>query len=351
MKDNFESNYDISERKARIAISPVCNLSCEYCDQGRNRSKNRPGAMEDFRSTEMSRGSIDTDFYIRAMRSLHNAGYTGVAITGGEPFINLHWPEIIKGAKKIGFKQVQITTNAMMLKHYIDSYGALPKELDLLTISLDTFDEDEFSKITKGNLDKVLSGIKAVKDANPNLPIKANKVVMRNNLPKLGEYIRLCERTGTIDRLTLLNLICKDPFSEDEKIFFNEQFVPPQEVMENLNNYIFTLDNKSEYLTTTPAGLSINLIDTNKTLRSEVCESCPIYCQEGFFTARVATDGTIRTCSDFSNQLPYVRSTKLDDKTLDVEVSNLLEPQRHTRIQSTLGKFCTRYGLEPKRLS
>lgn len=350
-EEQFKPNYDIGERKIRVAISSVCNLNCTYCDQGRRRSKDKPGAMEDFRSTEIRSGSINTEQYIRSMHSLYHAGYSGVTFTGGEPLLNPDWPEIVKNTKHIGFKQVQLTTNAMLLKKYVDTRGPLPKELNLLTISLDTFDRDDFSNITKGNLDKVLEGIKSVKESNPNLPIKANKVVMRSNLPKLKEYIDLCEKTGAINRLTLLNLICKDTSSEEEKSFFDEQFVPPQEIMEILSDYEFRLDDKNEYLATTENGLLINLMDTNKTLRSEACEQCPIYCQEGFFTARVATDGTIRTCPDFNNQLPYIKSTELDDENLNIEVYKLLNPQRNAEIQSTLGKFCIKHGLNPKRLS
>jgi molybdenum cofactor biosynthesis enzyme MoaA len=350
MDKAFNPNYDIDERKARIAISPVCNLKCGYCDQGRNRSIAKPGAMEDFRSTEMKNGLIGTDDYIRAMESLYNAGYSGVTFTGGEPFLNVEWPKIVKGAKQIGFNQVQLTTNAILLSKYIESHGQLPQELDLLTVSLDTFDKTEFSRITTGNLGLLLDGIDLVKKVSPNLPIKANKVVMRSNLPELENYVKLCEKTGLIDRLTLLNLVCKDPFSDDERSFFNEQFVPAQEIMEILSNFNFKLDNKSEYTTITPSGLSINLMDTDKTLRSDSCDGCPIYCQEGYFTARVATDGTIRNCSDFANKLPYVDSTKFDDSELDVETFRLLEPQRRTKVQSTLAKFCVKYGLKPKRI-
>ncbi len=349
--DAYEPNFDIAERKVRVAISPICNLKCEYCDHGAKRSKEQLGAMEDFRSTEISDGSMDIEGYTRAMRSLYNAGYSGIAFTGGEPLLNRNWPEIVKNAKDIGYKQVQLTTNAMLLEYYVEKNGPLPKELDLLTISLDTFDKGEFARITKGNIDRVIAGINAVRDANPDLHIKANKVVMRNNLPDLEEYIKLCEQGGAIKRLTLLNLICKDPFSEDEKTLFNEQFVSPQEIMEILNNYNFHIDKKYEYITTTSAGLLINLMDTDKTLRSEECENCPMYCQEGLFTARLATDGTIRTCSDFNNRLSYIQSPKLRGEELDAEVFRLLEPQRRTTVQSTLGKFCTKYGLNPRRLN
>jgi len=351
MESQFTDSYAIDERKIRVAIAGECNLRCSYCDAGLERSKNRTGSMEDFRSDEMHKGTISPDEYLRSMSALREAGYSGVTFTGGEPLLNPHWPELVIGAKELGFTNIRLTTNGLLINTFLRKHGKFPDELGLLTVSLDTFDDNEFKAITGGHVTKVLSGIEAVKQTNPELPIKANKVVMRSNLEGLDRYIQLCEATGAIEQLTLLNLVCKDPLLASERSFFEQQFVPPAEVMEALSQYEFKLDDKHEYIATTPGGITINLMDTTRSLRSEECNDCPIFCQEGYFTTRVATDGTIRTCADFHNKLAFIKSTDLSDSGLRSGVENLLAPSRRAELVDTFAEFCTRYGLEPQRLS
>ena len=113
----------------------------------------------------------------------------------------------------------------------------------------------------------------------------------------------------------------------------------------------FTVDSKHEYIATTDSGLTINLMDTTRTLRSAVCKSCPIYCQEGLFTTRIATDGTIRSCGDFHNILPYFRSTELGDTALRLLIRELLSSTSQEAVLSdTLAGFCEQHDLRPVRM-
>lgn len=347
----FTNNYAIDERKIRVAIADKCNLHCNYCDQGLQRSKTRTGAMEDFRSSDMNADFISTNEYLRLMSSLRESGYSGVTFTGGEPLLNPDWPELVVGARKLGFSNVRLTTNGLLINKFLQYHDKFPDELNLLTVSLDTFDDNEFNAITGGHITKVLSGIEAVKLTNPKLQIKANKVVMRNNLDGLAHYIQLCEQTGVIEQLTLLNLVCKDPLLDKERSFFGQQFVPPSEILEALSQYSFNLDAKHEYITVTPEGLTINLMDTTRSLRAEECNDCPIFCQEGLFTTRVATDGTIRTCADFHNKLPFIKSNELSDSELRVNIENLLAPSRRVELVDKFAEFCIKHSIKPQRLT
>ena len=70
-----------------------------------------------------------------------------------------------------------------------------------------------------------------------------------------------------------------------------------KEYLENKYNYHF-IRNKYGYECIDSDGFKIILKETRLTLRDEQCNECPIYCQEGKFTTRIATDGNITMCPD-----------------------------------------------------
>ena len=70
----------------------------------------------------------------------------------------------------------------------------------------------------------------------------------------------------------------------------------------------------------------IILKDSQLTKRSKKCERCPLYCQEGIFTVRIASDGTITTCPDYKNELPYIDGVAaLNDQTLTSKLEKIFK--------------------------
>jgi cyclic pyranopterin phosphate synthase len=343
-------------RKARIAVSPACNLSCNYCDGPKGRQFDKPGAMEDFRSKPIEQGIVDTESYMQIIQSLFDVGFRGVTLTGGEPFLNKDWDRIVREAKEIGMEQICVTTNGTLLSYYLEKYGRLPEELTLLTVSFDTFSPKEFASISQAPEDKhrqIVEGIRMVREKNPNLTIRANKITTRSGLDTLTDYI--AKSDGLFDEINLLNLILKEPRSEEDKDFFRSEFVSPQEIIELLSKqgYKFVMGEKYEPTTQTPSGLRIIIKDTDQTLRSSLCEGCPIYCQEGFYTMRVGTDGSIRPCIDYKDELPYIDGVEeLRRGTLtDTLASFMSVTLESASLQNTLGEFLTRYNIQQKDLS
>jgi len=342
-------------RKARIAISPVCNFHCKYCDGNKGRQLKKPGAMEDFRSKPLERGVIDTETYIKIIKTLYDIGFRGITLTGGEPFLNEDWDKIVKKAKQIGMKQICVTTNGTFLKYYLGKNGCLPRELTLLTISFDTFDPKEFERITgvsKNKLHQIIEGVRIVRERNPGLTIRANKVVTRSGLKSLSTFIVDCDKL--FDEVNLLNLILKEPKNKINKKFFEREFVSPYEIMKILSQggYKFVMGPKYEPVSQTPNGLKIILKDTDQALRSTLCDHCPVYCQEGFYTIRVATDGTIRACIDYKNELPYIDG--VDELKKGILIKTLREFMKETleaaRLQNTLNDFFKRYNINIRKI-
>jgi len=345
--------FRLSHRKARVAISPFCNLNCLYCDGPKNRKWNRPGAMEDFRRKPLNQETIDTETFVEIIKSLHLAGFNKITLTGGEPLLNPEWDLIAKGAKKNGISEVWLTTNGTLLNSYLKKKKRLPKEITLLTISLDTFDAREFATISRGaRLKPIIKALEKVRTTNPKLTIRANKVVIRRDLKFLLDYIKVCEESGVIDEINLLNLILKEPWKKKEREFFEKEFVPALETINFLfekAGYKFSLDQKYEFETKTAKGIRIIIKDTNLTLRTSQCNKCPIYCQEGFYTIRVATDGAIRTCIDYENRLPFIDGPlELKKGALVKKLKEIMKIFENVELKTTLRHFFKKYNIRLK---
>jgi molybdenum cofactor biosynthesis enzyme MoaA len=338
--------FSLEKRNIRVAISPSCNLDCAYCDGSKSRKPDKPGAMEDFRSKPLDRGVIGTDQFLGIIEALHSAGFEGITLTGGEPLLNPDWDRIVSASKEIGMARIVVTTNGLLLEQYLKK-RRLPEGLTLLTVSLDTTDRVRFAAITgKQGFAQTFKGLRAVKAADPKLPTRANKVLLRSDLDSLPEYIAVCEESRVLDEINLLNLILKD---KSDRVFFEREFVTAQEAMRVLSrktDYGFSIDAKYEHIAKLPSGLRIIIKDTNLTLRNDKCTACPIYCQEGFFTVRVATDGTITACPDYRSELPFIDGEKeLKNGSLDEKLGILMHDFRTARLDQTLGRFLRRYGI------
>jgi len=346
--------FRLNQRKARVAILPFCNLNCLYCDGPRSRKRNRPGAMEDFRSKPLNQGMINTDTFIKIIEALHLVGFSKITLTGGEPLLNPEWDLIVRESKKKRISRVWLTTNGMPLNSYLKKNKYLPKDLNLLIISLDTFNTKEFESTTGGaRLEPIIKALKKIRKTNPRLKIKANKVVIRRNLKFLLDYIEVCEKSGIIDEIDLLNLILKEPWKKKERKFFEKEFVPALETIAFLSKkagYKFSIDQKYEFETKTLNGIRIIIKDTNLTLRTPQCDKCPIYCQEGFYTIRVATDGTIRTCIDYKNKLPFINGPlELKKGALIKKLKEIMNMFETVKLKTTLKEFFGRYKIKLKK--
>src|SRR3990167_2639285 len=344
--------FNLSRRNIRVAVSPFCNFHCIYCDDGqRSRKPGRPGAMEDFRREPLNRGVINTITFIEIIKALRLSGFEGMTLTGGEPFLNPEWDVIVNESRKKGMSRIGITTNGMLLNTYIQKNKHPPEGLTLLTISLDTVDPDRFAKITGiDRLEDIIKGLKAAKKDNPKLTIRANKVVLRSDMESLLEYMEFCEQIGAIDEINLLNLILKE---KGDKFFFEKEFISASEILDFFSEhtkYRFSIDKKYEFIAKLPGGLKIIVKETNLTLRSSQCDNCPIYCQEGFYTIRVATDGTINTCLDYKAELPFVDGpAEIERGNLQIAVNKLVDDFKSVELEKTLTKFFRKYDIKSRK--
>ena len=125
----------IHEISAKLALSPTCNLHCNYC-RGNNSDKLLPASMEDFRRQPLETGCISTEVLLNILRHLHEEGLRQIRPTGGEPMLRNDWDTVVTESANIGFSNIDITTNGILLESYMEKHGF--KDIYALSGSLKT---------------------------------------------------------------------------------------------------------------------------------------------------------------------------------------------------------------------
>ena len=124
---------------------------------------------------------------------LSKVGIKKIRITGGEPLVRkgiMDFFEMLKPHLSSDLDELTLTTNGTQLHKYASQLYA--NGVRRINISLDTLDPKKFKQITRiGNLQDVLLGIEAAKDAN--LKIKINCVALKNiNDDEIDNFINWC---------------------------------------------------------------------------------------------------------------------------------------------------------------
>lgn len=310
-------------KNIRAAISPVCNMKCRYCS---NNSK-QYARMEDFRRTPLSKGVLSTEQWMCIFQCFYDAGFRGISLTGGEPTLNKDWMEMLKYCRELGFVSTEITSNLLDIDQYKEKlYSA--NYITKFKVSLDTFDSAKFYYLTKVDaLETVISNIVFLKKLGFN--IQLNRVTMKSTEKELLNYIEQANALGV--NVKLLDLVYyKDITLNGDVENWRKEFVSSEDTWEYLRANLHGIENIKEDLRygyeTRYKDIEIILKDSRLTKRSKKCEMCPLYCQEGIFTVRIASDGTITVCPDYANKLPYIDGIKsLEDNSLTEKLKEIYQ--------------------------
>jgi GTP 3',8-cyclase len=141
-------------------------------------------------------------------------GIARVKLTGGEPLMRKDLPEIVAGIAAIaGLKDLSLTTNGLLLG------GGMAKKLrdcglKRVNISLPSLNPETYHKLTGGQLEAALEGVKAAINAGF-CPVKLNMVVLEDvNVDDVPDLIEYAGRTGIV-----LQLIELDPVNVGDRYY------------------------------------------------------------------------------------------------------------------------------------
>jgi cyclic pyranopterin phosphate synthase len=180
-------------RDLRISVIDKCNFRCPYCMPAEIF-----GADYNFLTNEEL---LSDDEIVRLAGLFARLGVTKFRLTGGEPLVRPHLPQLIaRLAQTPGIEDLALTTNG----YYLPKYASQLKEAGLrrLTISLDSLDDEVFQLMNgrKSSVNRVLAGLAMAETAGFQ-PIKLNCVVKRGvNDHTLVDLARRFKGTGHIVR-------------------------------------------------------------------------------------------------------------------------------------------------------
>ncbi|WP_417344542.1 GTP 3',8-cyclase MoaA [Ferrimonas sp.] len=149
----------------RLSVTDRCDFRCVYCMDENPKFLKR----DDVLTLE------ELSVIAQAFTEL---GVERIRLTGGEPLVRTDLSVLVRKLSKLpGLKDLSMTTNGSRLTKFAQVMSG--NGLQRLNISLDTLDPDRFAEVTrKGNLERVLAGIDAARDADFER-IKINAVVMK----------------------------------------------------------------------------------------------------------------------------------------------------------------------------
>lgn len=244
----------------RLSVTDRCDFRCQYC------------MSEDMQFLPKSE-VLTIEELIRLSNGFIDRGVRRIRLTGGEPLVRRGIMDLVKALGEHvsagRLDEITLTTNGSQLEKYAETlykYG-----MRRVNVSLDTLNADQFHKITRrGELSKVLKGIKSAREAG--LEVKINAVALKgiNN----NEFNKLL--AFSLENNMDLTLIEAMPMGEIGGRR-NEQFYPLSSALDSLKS-AFALT-PSDHKTGGPARYydvagSIRKLGLISPLTNNFCTGC-----------------------------------------------------------------------------
>jgi len=162
-----------------VRITVSCNNNCLFCyvnKQDRNSVLRTPEQVKE------------------AITEIRRQGKGRIRFTGGEPTLHKRLPEYIQFARKAGFREVQVQTNARLCC-YKELVGDLRKAgLTSALVNFSSHDEDIFDRLTavEGSYRQTCEGVENLLEQGIAVPM--NLVITTLNFQGLTETARFLHR-------------------------------------------------------------------------------------------------------------------------------------------------------------
>ena len=298
----------------RVSVTDRCDLRCFYC------------MSEDM--TFLPKADLLTlEELDRLCTAFIHKGVRKLRLTGGEPLVRRNLMSLVRSLsrhlKSGALHELTMTTNATRLAKYAAELADCG--VRRINVSLDTLDPQKFRAITRwGDLDRVLSGIEAARDAG--LAVKINAVALKNmNEDEIPDLIDWAHGKGMA--LTLIEVM---PMGEigSGRI---DQYLPLSLLRTRLSRR-FTLTDLDDstggparYARVAETGGTLGFITP---MTHNFCESCN--------RVRVTCTGTLHTClghEDASDLRRPLRASVSDEQLSEaIDLAIGLKPKGHDFI-------------------
>ena len=301
-------------RYLRVSVTDRCDLRCFYC-------------MSEDMTFLPKKDLLTLEELDRLCSAFIAKGVRKIRLTGGEPLVRRNVMSLVRSLSRHlscgALDELTLTTNASQLARFAGELRDCG--VRRINVSLDTLDAQKFRAITRwGDLDKVLAGIEAAREAG--LAVKINAVALKNmneeEIPSLMEWAH-----GKGMALTLIEVMPMGEIGEGRI----DQYVPLSLLRARLAQH-YTLTDLDEntggparYVRVTETSGKLGFITP---MTHNFCESCN--------RVRITCTGTLHTClghEDASDLRKPLRASP-DDVLLSAAIDRAigLKPKGHDFI-------------------
>ena len=293
----------------RLSLTDKCNLRCFYC---------MPKGFSNF---EQAENWLTFDEIERIVKAFTELGVARVRLTGGEPLVRKNVTELAQRLTALpGLDDLSLSTNATLLDK--QARALQHAGITRINVSLDSLQADRFKEITGGELQPVLDGLMAAKQAGFS-PIKINMVAMKGiNDDEFEDMVKFC-----LDHDFTLRFIETMPMGATANAA-TDHYLNLQTVKQHLSESyelipgVMPGGGPARYVQIKNTNLRIGFITP---ISQHFCKTCN--------RVRLSTDGTLYLCLGQENKLalrPLLRNGISDDKLKDVLINAIrLKPEKH----------------------
>ncbi len=304
LTDSFNRTIDY----LRLSVTDRCDLRCSYC------------MPEGFQDYEEPSHWLSFDEIERVVGAFARLGVSQVRLTGGEPLLRAHLPELAGRLKRLpGLRDLSLSTNATQLEKHAGALKAAG--VSRINVSLDSLQAQRIAQIAgRDVLPKILSGLEAGQRAGFS-PIKINMVAMRGvNEDEIADMVAFCMQHGYT-----LRLIETMPMGDTGR---NAQYLDLQPIKEQLRRQFGLIEGfvagsgPARYLQSADGAFTVGFITP---ISQHFCATCN--------RVRLAVDGTLYLCLGQDEKVelrPLLRSGASDqDLEQAIRQAMTVKPERH----------------------
>ena len=297
----------------RLSVTDRCDLRCTYCMSEKMTFLNKKEVLTFEEMYKLCSGFI-------------KVGIKKIRITGGEPLVRkgiMDLFEMLKPHLSNDLDELTLTTNGTQLYKY--ARQLFTHGVRRINVSLDTLDPVKFKLITRiGNLQDVLTGIEAAKDAN--IRVKINCVALKNiNENEIDKFINWCIEKDF--DLTFIETMPMGDIGNENRL---NHFLSLDELKKNitqrydLEDISFSTGGPARYSKISGSDIKLGFITP---LSHNFCSSCN--------RVRIDATGVMHQCLGQSNSLDFRKilrdplSTK-NDLLKNIKNSVNQKPEKHS---------------------
>ena len=245
----------------RVSVTDRCDFRCVYC-------------MSENMNFLPKADLLTLEELDKMCSAFISQGVEKLRITGGEPLVRRNimkfFESISRHLKTGDLKELTLTTNGSQLHRFAEKLSEIG--IKRINVSLDTLNEQKFSKITRwGRLSQVLNGIDAALAAG--IKIKINTVALKDfNEDELEEIVQWCANRKM--DLTFIEVMPMGDIGNENRL---NQYWPLSDLRKKLSE-TWTLNDTDEqtggparYVRLNETGQKIGFITP---MTHNFCESC-----------------------------------------------------------------------------